>query len=712
MNLLAQEHHRAAGPALAAVQAASSRGGGCVPIRLRGPESVASLILRAYAPRGGASGPGTRSHPLRAACIATAAFSQTVKLEGVDAEANSGSFARRPQPLLAAQDDVRAIQARLKSGASKDAFAGQCNQALQALCAAGERWSDVKQAYSDFHSAGIRLGLDTYRTLVTAAIEAKQGMAVVELMQHQEQLYGPAPMPVYCSVISRLLKSPGRGTPALQAAYAVWRMLRAAGHKLDAPAYRTGMNLCVEMGQIGEARRLMDAMRAAGHRPGWGAYHILIKYYAQRGDMDGARKMFAQLRAYSGDRPLEISAYNILLSGFVRLGDLMMARAVLDKARREGASPDAFTYSCYASGLAAAGRLDEAEALLSEMAAEGLPPSPVVYGAVLDGCARLSDWARAEHLLARMRADGLRPNVAHYNMLVRGRCYSVGHGALATASHGSGGGAAAGAGSPSGGSAAGGSGHVEALMAEMRAAGLRPDAVTYGTLVHAAVRSGSIDAALEVLAAMRVEGVQPDGAIFTSLMKLFRTQGRQAQALEFFQQMSSSRSAAVDLKAMSCLVAVHASAGQMAEAEEAQRRANALAAEQGRPPPVEAAYALLQGYGRQRHLRAALLAFRRFLAAGGRPHRKMCEFTYRLCLAHFDFGSAAQVLRAMRLMRGLELREALYRQQWEDAQRRLQARRQSASGGSSSSRESSGAATEKWKWWFGLPNNYYSTEWK
>lgn len=67
-----------------------------------------------------------------------------------------------------------------------------------------------------------------------------------------------------------------------------------------------------------------------------------------------------------------------------------MARAVLDKARREGAAPDAYTYSTYASGLAKAGRLQEAEELVEEMAAEGLRPSPVVFGAVLNGCARIS----------------------------------------------------------------------------------------------------------------------------------------------------------------------------------------------------------------------------------------------------------------------------------------------------------------------------------
>lgn len=87
---------------------------------------------------------------------------------------------------------------------------------------------------------------------------------------------------------------------------------------------------------------------------------------------------------------IEISAYNTLLCGFVRVGDLTMARAVLDKARREGARPDAVSYSAYAAGLAAVGRLDEAEELLGEMAeAEGLRPGAHVYGALLDGSVRV-----------------------------------------------------------------------------------------------------------------------------------------------------------------------------------------------------------------------------------------------------------------------------------------------------------------------------------
>ncbi len=115
------------------------------------------------------------------------------------------------------------------------------------------------------------------------------------------------------------------------------------------------------------------------------------------------------------------------------------------------------------------------------------------------------------------------------------------------------------------------------------------------------------------------------------------------QALEFFEQLSSSRSAAVDVRALCCLTAVHASGGDLRAAEEAAARAAEAAARRGQAPPPEATYALLQGYGARRDLQGGLRAFRRLLSSGGRPHRKMCEFAYRMCLDAFEFRAAGQV---------------------------------------------------------------------
>ncbi|GFR48274.1 hypothetical protein Agub_g10140 [Astrephomene gubernaculifera] len=917
----------------------------------KNPKSIVSLVLSAYVPRGATHNP-PHSNALKAACVA-AAISQRTIHEQLQATGLPG----RTNAFLNAQDKARALLLGIKNGSTSVGDGPLCNLVIRALCSSGERWSNVWLLYNELWQARIPIDLLSYRVLYDAAIESHHYLDVVELLRHSQQQYGTPPLQLFCALISRLAASSkrgGRGTPALQAAYTIWRMLRASKLELDAVAYRAGMNLCVDLGRLGEAQHLLQAMRTAGHRPGWGAYHILMKYHVSRGDMDAARRLFRQLREYHGGKPPGISAYNVLLAGYVRQGDLTCARAMLDKARREGVPPDDFTYSCLVGGLASAGRLEEAEALLGELQEEGRRPEGRVYGALLNGCVRANDWPRVERLLARMRMQGVQPSREHYNMLIRGRCYCspavgapvsapdsatggggamVGEGGEGTegggeavasgAERGEGGGAAAvpGAGEGAAAAAAGGTraglglgarsqggegrggavpgrvsgsggkggegstpgslganlggsdgnclvspddvssggggnaasavstgglpsggntggstvdddggaeipfagssrnpstggssssnnlvlnegpvhrnnlsrggsssgdiisssngagsdissfssasgissgsgialgwvgGHVDALLSEMRAAGLRPDIVTYGTLMHAAVRWSSIEAALQVLAAMRVDGVAPDGAIYTALMKLFRAQGRQAQAVEFFQQLASSRTAVPDIWALNCLAAVHASGGDMAEAEAIVRQANRLAADQGRPPPPEATYALLQGYGRRRELRPALLAFRRFLAAGGRPHRKMCEFAYRLCLSQFEFEAAGQVLRAMRLMRFLQLREGMYRRVWEEAQQRFQARRSSSSvssmgfrsvssrsssssngsvgnrssssrsgntvsnssnngGGGGGGSEDVNLAAEKWKWWFGLPNKYYQSEWK
>ncbi len=66
----------------------------------------------------------------------------------------------------------------------------------------------------------------------------------------------------------------------------------------------TGIHVCVELGQMGEAERLMGAMRARSLDPGWASWHMLIHGYARRGDMDAARRAFARLRESRHGEPI------------------------------------------------------------------------------------------------------------------------------------------------------------------------------------------------------------------------------------------------------------------------------------------------------------------------------------------------------------------------------------------------------------------------
>jgi pentatricopeptide repeat protein len=72
--------------------------------------------------------------------------------------------------------------------------------------------------------------------------------------------------------------------------------------QLDVVSMRTGMNACVEVGRIGEARALLQRMREAKLSPGLGAYNILLKYHCRRGAMQEATQLFKVRRYLSAGK--------------------------------------------------------------------------------------------------------------------------------------------------------------------------------------------------------------------------------------------------------------------------------------------------------------------------------------------------------------------------------------------------------------------------
>lgn len=489
----------------------------------------------------------------------------------------------------------------------------------------------------------------------------------------------------------------------------------------------TGIDACVEMGKLPEAQSLLAAMRTARISPGQGTFHRLMKFHSERGDMDGARRVFKQLREYLQQRRRpagepaslpDICAYNTLLAGFVRIDDLIMARAVLDKAKRDGVSPDAQSYATYMHGLCRAGQLREAEAILSEMAETEVMPSVFCYGTLIDNYLRLQQRAAAQRVLGKMSASGLKPSRAIYNMLIRSCCYDQD---LPAANQ---------------------------LLLSMQAAGHAPDEVTYGTLLHAAVRSTDAPAALDVLSRMQAQGLSPDMAAYTDLMRLYALIGKPDQAVAAFKQAGEACAGGHDIAAYNCLVSVYVAAGNMQGAESAARQAASVAQQQGMPPPSEAFGVLLKGYQAQllkgagnssmgngsssggsgprgpgqrsssdsaietnaegvqplraqELLRPALASFRYFLASGGKPNKGMSNRVVRLCLTCLDFEAANQVVRALKLV-GATASYSQFERWFAEARLKEQKLVQRPIG------RPEGRGVERFKWWLGLPNSYYN----
>merc|ERR1719218_126755 len=79
---------------------------------------------------------------------------------------------------------------------------------------------------------------------------------------------------------------------------------------------------------------------------------------------------------------------------------------------------------------------------------------------------------------------------------------------------------------------------VPGLMAEMRAAGLTPDRITYSALAKGHCFAGDVDAAFAVLAEMRKAGkFQPDEVLYNSLLDGCAKEHRLQEALDLFSTM-------------------------------------------------------------------------------------------------------------------------------------------------------------------------------
>lgn len=154
-------------------------------------------------------------------------------------------------------------------------------------------------------------------------------------------------------------------------------------------------------------------------------------------------------------------------------------------------------------------------------------------------------------------------------------------------------------------------------------------------------------------------------------------------------------------------------------------------------PPVGAFGALISGYQSQGELRRLLATYRRFLGLGGLPHTRMLNMVVRSCLAAGETKVALQAVRAAQLV-GLQVDVDKYRawaQQYaaaagagakhpaaasraaapsaaddydEDADEPQAPSAPVSSATSGHQEPAANKEMERFKWWMGLPNKYYS----
>lgn len=304
-------------------------------------------------------------------------------------------------------------------------------------------------------------------------------------------------------IISDMLESTtGRIENHLSDALARLRNVRRAGRHLHYTAYG---KLLTAAGKARQPNRIADLLAMAQHdvpydseiqavRAGWVTiFDSAVAAYLTAGDRRTAAKYHQQLLDMGAAPSANtFGIYITTLEG--TFDEATEAVKIFQRAITEGATPSVFLYNAVIGKLGKARRIDDCLRYFSEMQSMGMRPSSVTYGTLVNALCRTSEETFAVEMFDEMEAaPNYRPRPAPYNSIIQyflntkrdrskvlqyyermksrnikptSHTYKLLIEAFASLE-------------PVDLDAA------EGILREMKAAGVAPEAVHYGTLIHA-----------------------------------------------------------------------------------------------------------------------------------------------------------------------------------------------------------------------------------
>lgn len=206
-----------------------------------------------------------------------------------------------------------------------------------------------------------------------------------------------------------------------------------------------------------------------------------------------------------------VFTYNILMRGCCAAGELQKCHDLFDEMKKQGCVPNVVTFNTLVGAYCKVGRVDNAlqsfEAMRSN---DHVEPNLITYNLLINGLCREGRMQEATRMVHQMKWEGVQPDNVTYNTLINGYCR------------------------------AGDCHQALVLQADMLSSGLSPDVVTYTSLINSMCRAGNLQRALELLDQMRSRGLQPNERTFTTLIDGFSQKGFLNESYHLLKEMADS----------------------------------------------------------------------------------------------------------------------------------------------------------------------------
>ncbi|KAL0338402.1 UNVERIFIED_CONTAM: Pentatricopeptide repeat-containing protein, chloroplastic [Sesamum angustifolium] len=264
---------------------------------------------------------------------------------------------------------------------------------------------------------------------------------------------------------------------------------------------------------------------------------------------------------------------------------------------------------------------------------------------------------------------------------------------------------------------------AEDLIREIISEGIEPDVVSYNTLIDGCILVDDSAGALTYFNEMRKRGIAPTKVSYTTLMKAFASSGQPKLANKVFDEMLKDPRVKVDLVAWNMLVEGYCKLGLVDEAKSIIQRMK----ENGVYPNVATYGSLANGIALARKPGEALLLWNEIkercgIENGGdesscsstlpplKPDEGLLDALADICVRAAFFRKALEIVACME-ENGIPPNKTKYKRIYVEMHSRMFTSKHASRARQDRRRERKRAA-EAFKFWLGLPNSYYGSEWR
>ena len=510
-----------------------------------------------------------------------------------------------------------------------------------------------------------------------------------------------------------------------------------ADSRPDTAAYNAVLNACANLGDTKRFLQVFEEMTQLGAEPDVLTYNVMIKLCARVDRKD--LLVFVLERILDKGIQLCMTTLHSLVAAYVGFGDLETAEKLV-QAMREGRqdlckilrdvnsenpgnnegyifdkllpnsvernnsespllpkayAPDSRIYTTLMKGYMKEGRVTDTVRMLEAMRHQDdstSHPDHVTYTTVVSALVKAGSMDRARQVLAEMTRIGVPANRVTYNILLKGYCEQLQID------------------------------KAKELVREMvDDEGIVPDVVSYNTLIDGCILVDDSAGALAYFNEMRARGIAPTKISYTTLMKAFALSGQPKLANKVFDEMLRDPRVKVDLVAWNMLVEAHCRLGLVEEAKKTVQRMR----ENGFYPNVATYGSLANGIALARKPGEALLLWnevkeRCVVKEEGeiskssppplKPDEGLLDTLADICVRAAFFRKALEIVACME-ENGIPPNKSKYTRIYVEMHSRMFTSKH-ASKARQDRRSERKRAAEAFKFWLGLPNSYYGSEWR